>query len=163
MGVSPVPCLAKCWHRAILCLDGVPAQDRASRNEVDLLLSEMVLRFAHVEEYRWSTVFWFCCRLSDAATVVSTTSSKGGPASPDTWCSIISAKRSTLFSDNQTASAQQTCSHESFGTFWVTGTCLLDRHGHVYHSVKTLTLRDFHHLVYCLDGRRLAWRHSCLV
>ena len=58
------------------CLDSVPAQARATWNEVDLLLGEMVLRLAHIEECRWSTVFWFCFRLPDTTTRVSTTSSR---------------------------------------------------------------------------------------
>ena len=76
MGLGPVSCLVKCSHRAIRCLHGVPAQDRATWNEMDLLLSEMMLRLAHVEECRWSTVFWFCFRLRVTTTGVSTTSSK---------------------------------------------------------------------------------------
>ena len=35
-----------------------PAQARATWNEVDVMLSEMALRLARVEECRWSTVFW---------------------------------------------------------------------------------------------------------
>ena len=43
---------------------------------MDVLLSEMVLRLARVEECHWSTVFWFSFRLLDTTTGVSTTSSK---------------------------------------------------------------------------------------
>ena len=73
------PVWRKVRIRAMRCLDDVPAQNRSTWNEVDLLLSEMVLRLAHVEECRWSTEFWFCFRLPDTLTDVSTISSKNCP------------------------------------------------------------------------------------
>ena len=67
MCLGPVPGLSKC----------VPAQVRATWNEVGLLLNDKVLlRLAHVEECRWNTVLSLLCFLLLDTTDVSTTSSK---------------------------------------------------------------------------------------